>query len=183
MKNLFFLALSASAFAGCSGSGGKCDTGDTSGCDAGAGGDVLLELYDQDPCTDSSCTWWVQGSGEIGTVEVWMIETGDPTYTAGCTDTMTENGGLVCGVWSEYHNNFQTTDIDDDGYETKAITLDVETDYRDQVTNQSTLFAPSIIASQLTWLIFITDSSGDYADCVTYGHDLSYFSSDCANRF
>ena len=187
MKNLFFLALSASAFTGCSGSGAKCDTSDTSGCVDSSSGDVLIQNYGQEDCSTDSCTWYVVASGEMGTVELWMIETGDPTYEAGCSETMSEGSGLVCGVWSEYHNNFDLTDTNDSaGEETKAITLDVlayDNAYLDQETNVSTLFTPSMIDTQLTWYILITDSSGNYADCITAGHDDNYFSGDCPNSW
>ena len=115
-------------------------------------------------------------------MELWLIETGAPTYQAGCVEARSDSSGLVCGAWSEYHNDFRTIDVDPSGRETKAISLDVVTDPRDQATNDSTLF-DSEINTSLTWLIMGTEPSGSDADCVTAGDDDAYFSESCANSW
>jgi hypothetical protein len=190
MRTLFFLGLGVLTLGACNGSSNKCDTGDT-GCvggdsgTTGSGSGLLLEEANYENCGASTCSWVVKANGEIGTVELSIIETGDPTFESGCSDSV-GSGGLVCGVWSEYHNAFELeSDNNDYGGETKSLTLEVVDNYQDQQNNQSTLFdmSNSTIESQVTMMFTITDANGDYADCATYGDDPSFFSSECDNNW
>jgi hypothetical protein len=139
-------------------------------------------LYDDD-CGGGTCSWSVEADGEIGTVQLWIIETGDPTFDPGCDDDV-GSGGLVCGVWSEYHNDFALATSDNEfGGDTKRISLELVDSYMDQVSNFSTLFDMSnpTIADQVTFEFDISDRDGNYADCVAFGDEPSYF--DCPNVF
>ncbi len=151
---------------------GKNDSGDT----GSSGGTPSITGVDG-ACSGSTCTWSVSADSTIGTVEMEMIETGDPTFEAGCSDSVS-SGGLVCGVWSEYHTLF--TLVDSSGGDTKAIDLTLVDDFRNQVNNSSTLFGNDIIETTLTVMLTITDADGNYADCAVGGHDPSFFASDCS---
>lgn len=152
------------------------DTGDT---DTSSG--VPLLQYVHTDCARGVCTWTADADDDIGTVELSLVETGDPAYEAECLGEVA-NGGLACGVWSEYHNNFQLVD-DNNGFggDTKLITLDVVTDPEDVVQNQTTLLDVDVYGEGMTVLWVITDSSGAYADCATYGDFPEYFAGDCEN--
>jgi hypothetical protein len=182
MNKLILLGAASLALSGCPGGGNKCDTGDES-CDTdtntGTGtGDVYINEVDG-ACGGGSCTWTVDSVGEMGTVELDLIETGDPTFSCGPSST---KGALECGVWSEYHNDFTLVDFDDTS-ETKSITLEIVASYEDQVNNVSTIFDLDAgnIANQLTVMWTITDADGNYADCVVYGDDPSYYADYCTN--
>jgi hypothetical protein len=167
MKTLLLGAL-ALTLAGCT-SSGKDDSG---------GGNYVLITDMNGDCSGGTCTWEVTTSGEMGTVELDLIETGDPTY-----ECDSGKGELVCGVWSEYHNDFSLTDFGDD-YETKSINLTLEDSYLDQVNNYSTIFdvSDATISAQLTVLFTVQDADGNYADCATYGDDPGYFADVCSNN-
>lgn len=178
MKPLLFLAVAALSLSGCSG-GSKCDTGDSA-----CGGDDLTIQAFNGVCSGGICTWSVEVNGEFGRVELDLVETGDPSWSCGPSST---KGELVCGAWSEYHNDFGTTDFNDPGeaaYEEKSINLTLEDDYRNQVNNESTIFdvSSSTISDQLSFMFTVYDKSDNYLDCVTYGHDPSYFSNLCSNN-
>ncbi|MDP2309359.1 MAG: hypothetical protein Q8P18_25285 [Pseudomonadota bacterium] len=177
MKNVLLLGAAALTFLGCDGGSSKCDTGDTA-CESGGNGDVLLENVNGF-CSGSTCTWEVTTTGSMGTVELDLVETGDPSWTCGPSST---KGELVCGAWSEFHNDFTLVDFDDNT-ETKEINLNLVGSFEDQVQNQSTIFdvSDSAISNQLTVLFTVTDENGNYADCAAYGHDPSYFSDVCSN--
>lgn len=168
MKTLILLPVLA--LTACTAVGEK-DSGDT----ASGGGTPSITGVDGS-CSGSSCTWSVSADATIGTVEMEMIETGDPTFESGCSDSVS-SGGLVCGVWSEYHTLF--TLVDSSGGDTKAIDLTLVDDFRDQVNNSSTLFGNDIIETTLTVMMTITDADGNFADCEVGGHDPSFFASDC----
>lgn len=180
MKTLLLLGAAALTLSGCSG-GTKCDTGD-SACNGG-GGDLLIQSVDG-TCTGSTCTWEVSVNGEFGQVELDLVETGDPSWSCGPAST---KGELVCGAWSEFHNDFSTTDFNDPGeaaFEEKAINLNLVDSFENQVNNQSTIFdvSDSTISNQLSVMFTVYDTSGDYLDCATYGHDPDYFASSCTNN-
>lgn len=185
---LIFATLGAVSLGGCDGAGGKCDTADSSGCvadDTGGGsGSTLIEYYEFDNCAGSVCTWTVESGGQIGTVDLYLIETGDPTWDSSCGESISTGGGLVCGVWSEYHNAFNlSTDANSYGGDTKTLALSLVGSFEDQQSNSSTIFdmGSGTINNQLTWLIEISDANGSYADCVTNGDDPGYFN--CGNVF
>lgn len=175
MKTLLFVVASALLLPGCP-SGDKCDTGDSgdSGCASEEGGPTLLVA--DGSCTSDDCTWTVQSSGPIESVTLDIIENGDPSFD--CTEPTT--GQLVCGVWTEQHTAFVLIDSSDTS-ETKEITLDLVDSFYDQVNNASTLFDlnNSTTANQITVMFTITDESGTYADCATYGYDPSYYAASC----
>lgn len=176
MKTLLLLGAAALTLSGCDG-GGKCDTGDTA-CESGGNGDVLLQNVDGS-CSGSTCTWEATTTGSMGTVELDLVETGDPTSTCGPSST---KGLNECGVWAEFHNDFTLTDFDD-STETKSINLTLVSSFEDQVQNQTTIFdvSNSEISNQLTVLFTVTDADGNYADCAAYGDDPQYFQDVCSN--
>lgn len=168
MKNLFFLSLTAATLAGCS--SGTCDTGDSS-CKGGGGTPTITNYYGD--CSEgSTCYWGVDADASIGTVELSIIETGDPTFSCG------PGKELECGVWSEYHTAFDLAS-GGNAVERKEIALNVVDDFSQQVNNQSTLFNTDAEIGGVTYLFTITDSAGNFADCVVDGHMPSYFSSQC----
>jgi hypothetical protein len=173
---LFFGLLTLAPLAGCSGSGG-CDSGDT-GCGAGPTAVVIQRVNGN--CGGRACTWLVETTGQLGTVELDLVETGDPTWSCGPSSA---KGSVVCGAWSEYHSNFQLSDYGG-GRETKTINLNLVSTFDEQVNNVSTLFDvyDAEIARQLTVMFTVTDADGVYADCAVYGHDVSYFADYCTNN-
>ncbi len=178
MKTLLLLGAAALTLVGCDSSGSKCDTGDTA-CESTGGSDAVeIQGFNGD-CSGSTCTWWVEATGRMGQVELDLVETGDPSWSCGPSAA---KGDLVCGAWSEFHNDFSLADFDDET-EVKEINLDLVGSFEDQVNNQSTLFDMSsgTISNQITMLFVVSDENGDYADCLTYGHDTSYFADVCTN--
>ncbi len=178
MKPLLLLAAAALTLSGCAG-GNKCDTGDSA---CGSSEDLLIQSMDG-TCSGGTCNWWVQVNGEFGQVELDLIETGDPSFECGPTSTK----GLECGVWSEFHNDFRTSDFNDPGeaaFEEKSINLTLVDNFENQVNNESTLFdvSDSTISNQLTVMFTVYDTAGDYLDCAVYGDDPSYYSESCTNN-
>ena len=155
------------------------DVRDTGTADSGPQASGILIQSWAGGCEGRSCRWDVSATGEIGDVELELIETGDPSFDC----SQGTEGQLVCGVWTEYHTNFQLVGVDENGNERKAVELDLEDDYRDQINNQSTLFGNDLIGSTLTYLFVITDATGMQTDCIVDGHDPSYFTSVCPNLF
>jgi hypothetical protein len=175
--SLIVTAVALSLLSACSGSG-NCDSGDT-GCSGGGTSAVVIQRVNG-TCGGATCTWVLEATGQIGTVELDLVETGDPTWSCGPTSA---KGSVVCGAWSEYHSNFQLSDYDS-RTETKSISLNLVSDFEDQVNNVSTIFnvASSTIARQLTVMFTVTDPEGAYADCAVYGHDVGYFADYCTNN-
>jgi hypothetical protein len=165
-----------SGSSGSTGGGGSSDSGTFD--DSGSTGRTPSITNVAGSCSGSTCTWSVSADATIGTVELEMIETGDPSFESGCTDSVS-SGGPVCGVWSEYHTFFTLTDSSG-GEETKSIDLDLVDDFRDQVNNSSTLFGNDILETTLTVMIMITDADGNFADCEVGGENPSFFSRDCS---
>jgi hypothetical protein len=174
-----FLSLLSLPFllAACSGSGAVCDSGEV--CDSGLSGDGILIQSWAGGCEGTECYWDVSANGQIGTVELELIETGDPSFDCG----QATEGQLVCGVWTEYHTNFQLAGSDDAGNEIKTISLGLVDDYSDQINNQSTLFDNGLIGSTVTYMFVITDATGTQTDCIVDGHDPSFYASACPNLF
>lgn len=173
MKYFLVLGTAAAALSGCT--SGSCDTGDTA-CKGTTSDSPYLEEINFDCAGGSTCTWSVVASGgQIGTVDLYLAETGDTSGSCqthpNCSDE---------GFWTEYHNNFSLADSSG-GKETKSITLDIVTSYEDQAQNVSTLFdmGNTTIESQLTYMASLTDSAGNYASCYGGGHDTSYFAAEC----
>ena len=175
MKTLLLVAPLLT-LAACSG-GSNCDTSDTA-CSTSDG--PLLQKVDGD-CSGSTCTWYAEYSGEGGQVELDLAETGDPTATCGPSSTKDLS---TCGFWTEYHTAFSLTDSSS-ANERKEINLTLVGDYLDQVNNDSTLFdvSSSTISNQLTVMFTLHDSNGDYADCVVYGDDITWFAEWCTTSW
>lgn len=152
--------------AGCT-SGSKCDSGDTA-CDTGGGGTAGVLMEVDGNCTASTCTWYADSDGTIGAIELYLSETGDTVST---------------NFWEEYHDAFDYVGPSSYGGDEFAIDLILEASYTDQVNNVSTIFDvnDSAISNQLTVMFIMYDGSQNYADCAVYGHDPSYFASDCGN--
>ena len=52
----------------------------------------------------------------------------------------------------------------------------------DVVSGSTTLFGcDTARQDSLTWLVYVYDSADEYADCVTWGHDTSFFAKECKN--
>ncbi|MDP2315382.1 MAG: hypothetical protein Q8P41_20965 [Pseudomonadota bacterium] len=175
MKTLLLLGAAALSLTGCTG-GTKCDTGDSA---CGGSDDVVIQSVNGS-CSGGTCTWEVKTTGSMGAVELDLVETGDPSWSCGPTST---KGDLVCGAWSEFHNDFTLADFNNE-YEWKEINLNLVGSFEDQVNNQSTIFDVSdgTISNQLTVLFSVSDADGVYADCATFGHDPSYFYDVCTNN-
>lgn len=180
MKYALACGTIALTLSGCTSS--ACDTGD-SACKTGTGtgtGTPFIEgiYYD---CSDGvTCVWTVEASGgSLGTVELDLAETGDPTATCGPTSAAKDLS--ECGFWTEYHNGFSLVDSGG-GLEAKAITLDIVSSFDDQVQNQSTIMdmGDQDVHDQITVMATVTDSAGNYADCWVYGDRPNWFSS-CPN--
>ena len=177
MKSLLLLGAAALTLTGCPGGSAKCDTGDTACEEPSGSSDVMITSLDG-TCTGSTCTWWVETTGQMGTVELDLIETGDPSWTCGPS-----KGEVVCGAWSEFHNDFVLADFDEET-EVKEINLDLVDSFENQVNNVSTIFdvSDATISNQLTVLFVVSDADGNYADCATYGNDPGYFADVCTNN-
>lgn len=175
----FFLLAPVLALTACTATG-KCDSG--AECDSGTTSATPYIQYFEGVCdgdtVGSTCTWTVEADGEVGLVEIDLIETGDPSFDC----SQTTEGQLICGVWTEYHNAFDlVTSGNSYGGDTKAIDLTLKGSFTDQVNNSSTIFKESIITSTLTAMVTISDASGNPVDCLVGGHDPSYFADSCAN--
>lgn len=128
-------------------------------------------------CTASDCTWSVTATGgSIGTVELSLVENGDPTFDC----SQPTSGSVVCGVWTEHHSAFTPVALDDRS-ETDELTLALVDSFAEQKTDQSTLFDLNDVVTeqQLSVLVVITDEDGREADCARYGYDSSYFAAEC----
>jgi len=154
--------------------GGSKDSDSSGGSCSGAPqiADYNIECYDR------SCEWWVEADAPIGRVEMTVTETADPTST--CGPAKGGKGDVnECGVWQETHDAFSVDGSVGACGERKAISLNVETDFRNQTDNQSTLFDTEL--GELTVLIEIYDTNGDFSDCLVFGDEPGYFSADCTN--
>jgi hypothetical protein len=174
MKTLLLLGAAALTLSGCAG-GSKCaDTADTACATAG---EVTITAVDGS-CTGSTCTWQVTATGEMGGVELDLAETGDTSNSCQTDPSCSDEG-----FWTEYHDDFRVADFDSSS-ETQAINLALVDSYIDQVSNESTIFDVSdpTISNQLTVLFTVYDKNGDYADCATYGNDVTYFADKCTNN-
>jgi hypothetical protein len=190
MKYLVLSALGAAVLSGCT-DGSLCDTGDSS-CKGGGdtdttGGNTGTPLIQaaQGDCALGECVWTVEADADIGTVALSLVETGAPEFEAGCEGEV-ESGALACGVWSEFHNNFELVDDNNDyGGDTKTLHLDIVDDYTQVDQNQTTIFDfdSGSISAQTSVMWVITDTSGNYADCATYGHNPDYFNDHCGNNW
>ncbi len=149
------------------------DTDVDTGTDTSGGGSDVLIMWMNGGCGARTCTWEINATGELGTVTLSLIETGDPAFE--CL--------VECGVWAEEHDAFLTTDFDAES-ETKAIELALTEDPDAQTANVSTLFDVNerSTSNQLTVLFVVTDRDGNYADCATYGHMPEYFADVCTNN-
>lgn len=176
MKSFLFLAVlgAAASLTGCT---STCDTADTAGCktDTSGGAAPLLQNVGG-TCDGSSCNWMVESDGIIGSAEVFLSETGDPSRTCGPDKSLNE-----CGFWEEHHDALSYSGDSTYGGDVFSIDLTLVASFKDQVNNSSTIFDvnSATISNQLTVEFVITDSSGAYADCAVYGQDPSYF--DCPN--
>lgn len=187
MNKFLALGLVALFAAGCTDGGSKCDSGDTD-CGSGdtdtggGGGAVLLQEVGYRDAGSDTITWFASADGGIGTVEVYIAETGDTT---------SEN------FWTEDHDAFSYTADNSYGGEDFELTLDIVCSYKDQVRNSSTLFDlrdswdcqtqydtnDGTMLNHSTIMFMMYDTTGAYADCAVYGNDPSYYSSDCSNNW
>jgi hypothetical protein len=170
---MHFLLMSLLA---CPGSGGK-DTADTGGsCSSPP---EITAINADVAADDSTVTWTVDATNEMGDVSLTIEETGDPSFNCG-----PGKGGLDCGVWSETHEAFTQNGSGSSGgdcAEEKAISLNVVDDYHNQVDNTSTLFDSNQEMGQITVLFTVSDSNGNYADCAVSGENTSFFADKCTH--
>lgn len=156
------------AFLACP-SGSKDSDSGSGGC----GGAPAITNYNIE-CNGGSCEWWVEADAPMGNVVMTAAQTGDPAGSCGPKGDVNE-----CGEWQETHDAFSVDGSVGACGERKAISLNVETDFRNQTDNQSTLFDTEL--GELTVLIEIYDTNGDFSDCLVFGDEPSYFSADCTN--
>lgn len=144
------------------------DTGSDTGPDTGGDGPLLWNIGGY--CTIDACTWYAGSDGRIGSVELYLSETGDTSSPE---------------FWEEVHTAFALAGPSGYGGDEFSIELDLVSDYTEQVDNVSTLFDlnDSRVARQLTVLFILHGADGAYADCATFGHDPSYFESVCTNNW
>ena len=179
---MHFLLLSLLA---CPGIGGK-DSGDTSA--AGCGGAPEIDSFGTDgDCDLGLCTWYVDATDQMGTVTLQIDQTGDPAGDCGPS-----KGGLnACGEWSETHSAFNLAgsgNAPGNCSERKSIDLTVVDNFKKQQDNVSTLFGVAGASDpnpdelgEVTVLVIISDSNGNYADCAVSGDEPSFFASQCTN--
>lgn len=187
MKNILFLAAlgATAALTGCTST--TCDTADTAGCDKvddtadtnTTGGTPLLQNITLG-CSGTTCSYLIESDGTIGTAELFLAETGDPSATCGPGKSLSD-----CGFWEEHHSAFSYDSDSTFGGDAFGLTVDLVTDFNVQANNESTLFDlnDATMSGQLTVMAMITDSGGTYADCAVYGDDITYFSADCSNSW
>lgn len=187
MKSFLFIAALGvtAALTGCTST--SCDSADTAGCKAddtsggngGGGGTPLLQNITLG-CSGSTCSYLIESDGTIGTAELYLAETGDPTSTCGPGKSLSD-----CGFWEEHHDAFSYDSASSFGGDAFGLTVDLVTDYTQQANNESTLFDlnDATISNQLTVMAIITDAGGAYADCAVYGDDISYYSDMCSNSW
>lgn len=170
-----FLLLSLLA---CPAGGGK-DSGDTGGSSNSCTSPTIYAI--DGGCNGGTCTWSVDATGEMGSVTFQMDQTGDPAGDCG-----PGKGGLnACGEWSETHTAFTAAGSGDAGTscaERKSIDLEVVDSFKNQKDNVSTLFDTNDELGELTVLVTITDSSGNYSDCAVSGDEVSFFADQCSNK-
>lgn len=120
---------------------------------------------------NGTCTWNISGTQEMGTVTLYLIETGDPAFDpAKCGPG---KGDVACGVWSEIHDAFAFVEAAGDCGEKKSLALNAVGAVGDQVDNTSTLFDTEI-GTSVSWLFVATDTSGAVA-CSSGGHNPGAF--------
>lgn len=154
--------------------GGGKDS-DTAGSSGNCGGSPSITDFNATDASDT-VTWYVETDQPTGSVELTIIETGDPTFNCGPQS-------LECGVWREDHDAFTVAGSGSSGGtcgERKELTLGLKNDFKQQVNNESTLFDSTEFGS-VTVLITVTDQNGDYADCVVFGDSPAYFKDLCTN--
>lgn len=186
MKHFLTLGVGALLLAGCPGTSKDCESGDicdSGGGGGGGGGGTPFVQYLEYDCSDgNSCYWYVDSDGEMGAVEIDLLETGDSSWECGPD----AKGEVVCGVWHEFHDAFSYYGVNDAyGGDTFSLALYIEDYYLDQEDNYSTLFdmGSAEIAGQTTALVNIYDSSGAWADCAVAGEYVEYYSGYCTNDF
>lgn len=161
------------ALLACPGGGKDSDTAGSSG---NCGGSPTITDFNAIDNSDNTVTWYVETDEPTGSIELTIIETGDPTFNCGPQS-------LECGVWREDHERFSVAGSGSSGGacgERKELTLDLKNDFHDQINNQSTLFDSTEFGA-VTVLITVTDAQGDYADCVVFGDSPAYFKDLCTN--
>ena len=140
-----------------SGPGG--DGGD-GGDGGGPGADVTITEAGHD-CDNVGYWIDVYTTGEASVGDLYLMQTGSSE------------------PWDEYHpvevysyDPFTGTNL--------YVELDSVDSVSDVVSGSTTLFDCSHDAT-ITWLLDVFDAGGTYADCLTWGHDPSYYTKLCTN--
>lgn len=146
---------------------------DTSTDDSGGTTDIepLIQAVSYD-WTNTTVIWSMDTSGgAVGTVLLDLAETGDTSGSCvahpNCSDE---------GFWTEAHEGFDLVSSDGD-LETFEIHLEVVPTYEEYQQNATTLLdmAQVSIESNVTFMVNVTDSAGNWVSCLAGGHDPSYF--------
>ncbi len=126
-------------------------------------------------CTEATCEWAVEASGEFGNVTLELIQTGDPGFSCG------PDKEVVCGVWMEEHTGFRPAPCEGAGADCvrKELVLDAVSSPSDQVNGSTTLFDSPDEIRTTSWLFMVSDTSGAFVGCERGGHDPGYFSERC----
>lgn len=176
-----FIFITAALFglAGCPGD--KDDTGTTTGTDdtgTTTTGEAFALLRDAEgkvggtgatgDCTETGCTYTMTTTTEAGTLVLDMTETADTVSTT---------------PWTEQHTGFALDSENADGSFTYKLVLAAAASFDVQVANESTLFYRNPdnedLLEGVTWLFSASSADGSENDCMTTGHDTSYYASDC----
>ena len=170
-------AVGMLALTACDGS--KCDSG---GCPDSAGGESGITGDSGNPYY-TGATYITEAGGDCkdGAKEaLWWYD----IYTVGLASSadlyIYQTGST--SPWDEYHP-VDVYSSDDYGWETNLyIELGIVSSTGDVVSGSTTLFQCNDARyNSLTWLVDVFDDTNTYADCVTWGHDTSFYSHVCTN--
>lgn len=131
-------------------------------------------------CNTETCTWTVESDGQVGTVQLRLMRTGDDGYDESCRD-MPDAHAEICGVWGELHESFTTIDTNNrHGGDTLTKVLTIASGST-AVDGETLFHADASILAETTAFIEITDGLLEVSDCAVAGHDTALFEERCPN--
>ncbi|GEM_PF-1478599 len=157
----------------------KCDSGEV--CDSAGGGDSGVTGESGAYYTGPTYITEAGGDCKDGAKEaVWWYDIYTTGLASGADLYIYQTGST--SPWDEYHP-VDVYSSDDYGWETNLyIELDIVTSTSDVTSGSTTLFqCNSARKATLTYLVDAFDDTGSYADCVTWGDDVSYYADLCSN--